>query len=121
MKAMLQESAIPRKLLRSFDPYHGTPDDKKRREAVVTLHREGWSDKAIAGYLKMDRSTVYRVRKRFEKEGHAGLSVLHAAIERYGSPKKIVTEGGSIFRSDRVRAVYKALGIEKEKIERRQP
>jgi len=255
VKAVLEESAIPRKLLRRFDPYHEISDDRKRREAVVTLHREGWADKSIARYLKIDRSTVYRARKRFEKEGDAGLksrpagrpkgvqkvdlkamvevrrmqenlelgefrvqaaleqmgihlsrrtvgrilaanreaeglskpsrgrkekrempfealfrheiwtsdvryidhsipetgqayvvailenysrailasavtltqdtnaylSVLHAAVDRYGSPKKIVTDGGGIFRSDRARAVYKALGIEKEEIERRQP
>lgn len=255
VKAVLEESAIPRKLLRRFDPYHEIADDRKRREAVVTLHREGWAEKSIARYLKVDRSTVYRVRKRFESEGEAGLkdrpagrpkgvqkvdlramvevrriqenpelgefrvqatleqmgihlssrtvgrilaanreaeglskpsrgskekrempfeasfrheiwtsdvryidhsmpetgqayvvailenysrailasavtlaqdanaylSVLHAAIERYGSPKKIVTDGGGIFRSDRAKAVYRTLGIEKKEIERRQP
>ena len=47
-------------------------------------------------------------------------SVLHAAIERHGSPKTIVTDGGGIFRSDRAKAVYRALSIEKEEIERGQ-
>ena len=51
---------------------------------------------------------------------NAYLSVLHAAIERHGSPKKIVTDGGGIFRSDRAKAVYRALNIEKEEIERGQ-
>jgi hypothetical protein len=51
----------------------------------------------------------------------AYLSVLYAAIERYGSPKSIVTDGGGIFRSRQATAVYGALGIEKEEIERRQP
>lgn len=51
----------------------------------------------------------------------AYLSVLYAAIERYGSPKRLVTDGGGIFRSRRASAVYDALGIEKEEIERRQP
>jgi transposase InsO family protein len=222
---------------------------------VVALHEEGWSDKGIAGYMRIDRSTVYRVRRRFEEEGEEGLrdrpagrhkgvqkvdlrtmnevrklqenpelgefrvqaalermgihlsprtvgrilaanreteglakpsrgrkekrempfeashrheywtsdvryvshsipqtgqayvvailenysrailasavtlsqdtnaylSVLHAAIERYGSPGAIVTDGGGIFRSDRAKAVYRALGIEKVEIERGQP
>ena len=255
VKAVLEGSAIPRKLVRRFEPYHETPDDGERREAVVTLHREGWADKSIARYLGVDRATVYRVRKRFEEEGEEGLrdkpggrpkgvqkvdlramvevrrmqenpelgefrvraalertgihlssrtvgrilaanreaeglgkpsrgrkakrempfeaayrheiwtsdvryldhslpgignvyvvailenysrailasaitltqdtnaylSVLHAAMGLYGSPKKIVTDGGAIFRSDRARAVYEALGIEKEEIARRQP
>ena len=73
MKAVLEESAIPRKLVRRFAPYHEIPRDEERREAVVALHEEGWSDKAIAGYMKIDRSTVYRVRRRFEQEGEQGL------------------------------------------------
>src|SRR5215208_519969 len=73
VKAVLEGSAIPRKLVRRFPPYHEIPDDRERREAVVTLHGEGWSDKSIARYLKVDRSTVYRVRKRFEEEGEEGL------------------------------------------------
>ncbi len=255
VKAVLEESAIPRKLVRRFEPYHEIPDDAERREAVVTLHEEGWSDKSVARYMRIDRATVYRVRKRFEQEGEEGLrdrkhgrprgvakvdlramaearrmqenpdlgefrvqaaleqigihlsrrtvgrilaanraaeglakpsrgrkekrgmpfeasfrheywtsdvryiehsipetgqayvvailenysravlasavtlsqdtnaylSVFHAAIERYGSPRTIVTDGGGIFRSDRAKAVYAALGIDKAEIERRQP
>ncbi len=254
VKAVLEESAIPRKLVRRFPPYHEISDDRERREAVVALHLEGWSDKSIARYLEVDRSTVYRARRRFEEEGEEGLrdrpagrprgvakvdlramvearrmqenpelgeyrvqaaleqmgihlsrrtvgrilaanreaeglpkpsrgrkekrempfeasfrhefwtadvryvshsvpntaqayvvailenysrailasavtlsqdtnaylSVLHAAIGRYGSPETIVTDGGGIFRSDRAKAVYAALGIEKLEIERGQ-
>lgn len=49
------------------------------------------------------------------------LSVLHAAIERYGPPTTIVTDGGGIFKANRAKAVYRSLGITKEQIERRQP
>jgi putative transposase len=73
VKAVLAESAIPRKLIRRFEPYHEMPDARERRLAVVSLQREGWADKSIARYLKVDRSTVYRVRKRFEEEGEEGL------------------------------------------------
>ena len=255
VKSVLGESAIPRKLVRRFEPYHEILDDVERREAVVSLHEEGWSDKGIAAYMRIDRSTVYRVRMRFEKEGEEGLrdrergrpkgvakvdlramnevrrmqenpelgefrvqaalermgirlsrrtvgrilaanreaeglekpsrgrkerrekpfgasfrheywtsdvryinhaiagtgqayvvailenysrailassvtlsqdanaylSVLHAAIGSHGSPNAIVTDGGGIFRSDRAKAVYAALGIRKEEIERGQP
>ena len=255
VRAVLEESAIPRKLVRRFPPYHEIPGARERREAVVTLHEEGWADKSIARYLRMDRSTVYRVRRRFEEEDQAGLkdrpggrprgvakvdlrvmnevrkmqenpglgafrvhaalerlgihlsprtvgrilaanrdaeglakkpsrgrkekrempfrassrheywtsdvryvkhsipgtgqayvvailenysrailssavtlsqdtnaylSVLHAAIGRHGSLGAIVTDGGGIFRSDRAKAVYAALGIEKLEIERGQ-
>ena len=73
VKAVLEESAIPRKLVRRFPPYHEAGDVMESREAVVTLHLEGWSDKSIARYLRVDRSTVYRVRRRFEEEGEQGL------------------------------------------------
>jgi len=54
------------------------------------------------------------------QDTNAYLSVLHAAIERHGSPKAIVTDGGGIFRSDRAESVYAALGVEKLEIERGQ-
>jgi transposase InsO family protein len=54
------------------------------------------------------------------QDANSYLSVLHAAIGRYGSPAAIVTDGGGIFRSDRARAVYATLGIEKLEIERGQ-
>jgi putative transposase len=55
------------------------------------------------------------------QDTNAYLSVLHAAIERHGSPGTIVTDGGGIFRGNRAKAVYARLGICKEEIERRQP
>ena len=64
VKAVLWESAILTKPVKRFAPYHEIEDDGKRQDAVVTLHDEGWSDKSIARYLKVDRSTVYRARKR---------------------------------------------------------
>lgn len=50
----------------------------------------------------------------------AFLPVLYSAIERYGPPQTLVTDGGGIFRADRALAIYEALGIRKEEIERRQ-
>ena len=49
------------------------------------------------------------------------LSVLYAAVERYGSPEALVTDGGGVFRARQARAVYKSLGIAKHEIERGRP
>lgn len=49
------------------------------------------------------------------------LSVLYAAVERYGSSEALVTDGGSVFRARQARAVYEALGIAKHEIERGRP
>jgi len=51
----------------------------------------------------------------------AFLTVLYAAVREYGSPKILVSDGGSIFRADRAKAIYAALGIAHTPIERRQP
>jgi putative transposase len=48
------------------------------------------------------------------------LSVLYAAVERYGSPESLVTDGG-IFQATQARAVYEGLGIAKHEIERGRP
>ena len=246
VRGVLDEEPVPIKAFRRFAPYHEIPEGRERRKAVVALHCEGWADKSIARYLKIDHSTVRGVLKRWEQEGPEGLedrkcgrpkgvqkvdlramaevrrrqenpelgayrmraaleqvgrilaanreaeglpkprrsphtkrempfeashrheiwtsdvryvdysipgtgqayvvsildnfsrailasaitlsqdtnaylSVLHAAIERHGSPGTIVTDGGGIFRSDRAKAVYRALGIEKVEIERGRP
>ena len=36
------------------------------------------------------------------------LSVLYAAVERYGSPEVLVTDGGAIFRANQARTIYEA-------------
>ena len=255
VRSVLEEEPLPIKAFRRFEPYHEMTEGRERRKAVVALHYEGWADKSIARYLRIDRSTVRRVLLRWMEEGPAGLedkkrgrpkgvhkmdlramvevrrrqenpeigayrmraaleqvgihlstrtvgrilaanrkveglakprrsphtrrempfeasyrhevwtsdvryvdhsipgigqayvvsvldnysrailasaltlaqdtnaylSVLHAAIERHGSPGTVVTDGGGIFKSNRAKAVYRALGIRKEEIERRQP
>jgi transposase InsO family protein len=49
------------------------------------------------------------------------LSVFYEALERYGSPEILVTDGGSVFRANRAQAIYEALNIRKEEIERGKP
>lgn len=51
----------------------------------------------------------------------AYLVVLYAALRQYGSPKAIVSDSGSIFKADQANAIYAALGITHELIERGKP
>ena len=254
VKRVLAEEPVPLRFVRRFAPYHEIPERRDGRVAVVALHADGWSAKAISGYLRVGASTVYRVLKRWAEEGPEGLedkphgrppgvrkvtlrameavrrfqqnpnlgeyrihaalaqigihlsprtcgrilalnrelyglekpkgpvkekrempfaarrrhqfwsadvrylkghgpggrayvisvldnhsrailssaitrtqdlasylSVLYAAVERYGAPEALVTDGGGIFRATQARAVYEALGIAKHEIERGRP
>jgi putative transposase len=49
------------------------------------------------------------------------MSVFYQAVERYSSPDALVTDSGPVFRANRAKAVYEALGMEHEQIERGQP
>ncbi len=48
------------------------------------------------------------------------LIVLYAAIERFGAPKKLITDNGAVFRAKQLLAICEALDIEKEYIHARQ-
>ena len=47
------------------------------------------------------------------------LSVLYAAVEEYGSPEALVTDGGGDFRATQARHAYEALGVPARKSESR--
>jgi transposase InsO family protein len=49
------------------------------------------------------------------------LSVLYEAVERYGSPEILVPDSGSLFRANRTQAIYEALNVRKEEIEKGRP
>jgi Winged helix-turn helix len=83
-RRVLDEEPVPIKAFRRFEPYHEISEGRERRKAVVALHYEGWADKSIAHYLKIDRSTVRRVLKRWEQEGPEGLE-----DRKYGRPKDV--------------------------------
>ena len=70
---VLREEPWPLKMWRLFDPYHEIEEPRERRMAIVRLHAQGWTVKAIAGYLGINRDTVYKTLKRFIEEGEAGL------------------------------------------------
>jgi putative transposase len=78
-------------------------------QAYVVSILENYSRAILASAVTLSQDT------------NAYLSVLHAAIERHGSPGTIVTDGAGVFGSNRAKAIYRALGITKEEIERRQP
>jgi len=65
VKRALEEEPVALRFVRRFPPYHETPKRRDGRAAVVTLHAEGWSVKAISGYLRVGTSTVYRILRRW--------------------------------------------------------
>ena len=257
VKRVIEEGPAPLMPVRRYPPFHEMLKGRKRRGAIVEPHADGWTVKAIAGYLKTSETTVYRTLWRWAEEGVEGLedkprgrprgsgkvtfpvmntvrlmqenprlgafrvhgalkqmgihlsratcgrimaenrkvyslaksqgggeatpklmpfaserrheywsadiryidtpefapggqiyvvsilenysrailssgvfwtqdlssfmSVFYRAIERYGSPEVLVTDSGSVFKANRAKAVYEALGIEKEQIEKGKP
>ncbi len=71
---VISEEVVPLKLSRLFEPYHEAANRKEAREAVVALHLDGWSVKAIASYLKVSRMTVYRAIGRWLEGGEEGFA-----------------------------------------------
>ena len=51
----------------------------------------------------------------------AYLSVLYTAVERYGAPEILVSDGAGIFKANQAKRIYRSLGISKEVIEKRKP
>src|SRR5215210_698755 len=73
VKRVLAEEPLPLRFVRRFPPYHESPERRDARAAVVALHADGWSAKAISGYLRVGTSTVYRILRRWAEEGPEGL------------------------------------------------
>ena len=74
VKQVLTTEPLPLHPPRRFPRYHEITDPVARRRAVVTLYLDGWSAKAIAGYLETSRATVYDVLRRWDEEGWPGLA-----------------------------------------------
>ena len=74
VKQVLTTEPLPLHPPRRFPRYHEVADPIARRRAVVTLYLDGWSVKAIAGYLQASRATVYDVLRRWDEEGWPGLA-----------------------------------------------
>ena len=74
VKQVLTTEPLPLRPPRRFARYREIPDPVARRRAVVTLYLDGWSVKAIAGYLDTSRATVYETLRRWDEEGWPGLA-----------------------------------------------
>ena len=74
VERVLSEEPVPLKIVRNYPPYHESEDPREGREAIVTLRLDGWSVKAIAGYLEVHHSTVYRALERWKGGGFKGLA-----------------------------------------------
>ncbi len=74
VQQVLAAEPLPLLRPRRFPRYHDLPDPVARRKAIVDLYLEGWSAKAIAGYLATSRPTVYDVLRRWVAEGLPGLA-----------------------------------------------
>jgi putative transposase len=71
---VLEEEPMPLKIVRNYPPYHEARDVREARAAIVELRLSGWSVKAIAGYLGVHHSTVYRALERWKERGFEGLA-----------------------------------------------
>jgi Integrase core domain len=58
------------------------------------------------------------VSRRQDLEAY--VAVLYAAIRKHGCPQVLVSDSGRVFLDHKARQIYKALGIEKKEIEKRQ-
>jgi putative transposase len=71
---VLAEEPVPLKIVGNYPPYHESEDPREGREAIVALRLDGWSVKAIAGYLGVHHSTVYRALDRWKEGGFEDLA-----------------------------------------------
>lgn len=127
--------AINRRLYGLKKPKRGSKKEKKEMPFQSGTRHEIWSvDIRYVDHQLPDTGKVYSISVL---ENHsrcilasalstsqdltAYLSVLYTAVERYGSPDKLVSDGGGVFKANQSQAVYRALGITKEKIEHRKP
>ena len=73
VRRVLEEEPLPLRMIRRYPPYREILEARERRVAVVALHAEGWTVKAIASYLRINRDTAYVALRRWIEEGEAGL------------------------------------------------
>lgn len=114
----------------------GTPREKKEMPFKATFRHEYWSIdvRYIEDHQVPDvKGPIYliSVLENYSRAVLASkisptqnqwdyLEVLFAAFSCAGVPKAIVSDSGGIFYCNQALAVYKALGIKKERIEKRQ-
>lgn len=74
VKQVLATETRPIHLPRRMRRYHEIDDPLQRRKAIVDLYLEGWSTRAIAGYLETSRARVSDTLRRWVAEDFAGLA-----------------------------------------------
>jgi putative transposase len=117
--------AVNRKLYGLGKPKRGAKEKKempfqsRRRHEIWSVDIRYIDHHLPEGELPEGLGKVYAINTT--QDTTAYLSVLYTAIERYGSPEVLLSDGGSIFRANQARVVYRSLGITKEEIERRRP
>jgi putative transposase len=119
VQQVLAGEPLPLHPPRRFRRYHETPDPAERRGAIVALYKEGWSAKAIAGYLETSRSRVYDTLRRWVAEDLAGLADRSHAPHR--PARKVDLKAMAAIRrlqanpelgAFRIRAALQQLGID---------
>ena len=118
IRRALAEEPMPLRMMRRFERYHEIPAAPERRRAVVALHAEGWTVKAIAGYMGINRDTVYATLKRWAEEGEEGLAdkkrgqkggPRKASLKEYAAVRRI--QENPALGEFRVRAALARIGI----------
>jgi transposase len=74
VERVLARHPLPKVTGRRYPRYYTMRDVEERREALLRLHLEGWTIKAIVGYLGVPRRTLYNFLKRWADDGVKGLS-----------------------------------------------
>jgi putative transposase len=119
VKRILAEEPPLVLLRRRYPPYHDMAEAAERRLAVIRLHSEGWNIKSIAGYLGIDRHTVYAILRRWIDEGVLGLDDKSRA--RKPGVRKVDLQAMAMVRelqenpelgAFRIHAALKQVGIE---------
>ncbi len=83
-------------------------------------HQLGGGDIYVISILENYSRAILASAVSRSQDLTAYLMVLFAAVRQHGSPIALVSDGGSIFKATQARAIYKALDIRKERIEKRQ-
>src|ERR687897_216637 len=119
VERVLSEEPLPLNIVRNYPPYHESEDVREARAAVVALRLDGWSVKAIAGYLGVHHSTVYRALERWKEKGFEGLadgspgrppSVKKADFAAVEAIRKLAQNPG--FGAFRVHAAMRQMGFD---------
>lgn len=72
VERVLERGPLPKVTGRRYPRYYKMRGSEERREALLRLHLEGWTIKAIVGYLGVPRRTIYNFLKRWAEEGVRG-------------------------------------------------